>query len=104
MEIKQFHALSLSYSESSHQKQQKKKKNLEFYPTAVFRWGHLTTEFFNHHFPISQILNYSFMKKKSLKIIGALGELYLCFRFKFIYYFFIKLKKISLRKILFKIT
>jgi hypothetical protein len=27
----------------------KKKKNLKFYPTAVYRWGHLTKQFFNYH-------------------------------------------------------
>ena len=37
-----------------------------------------TPKFFIHHFPISQVLNYSFMQKKLLKIIfGALRELYL---------------------------
>jgi hypothetical protein len=34
--------------------------------------------FFLHHFPISQVLNYSFMQKKLEKIIfSALRELYL---------------------------
>jgi hypothetical protein len=38
-------------------------------------WDQGTRKIFFHHFPISQVLNYSFMQKKLYKIIlGALRE------------------------------